>query len=89
MAILAVGVIGTVDYLTGHEMSFSVFYLLGVGLAAWFVGRGFGALISVLSVTVWITGDIASGAQFSSPFILVWNVLVLLLFYLVVVCCSD
>ena len=33
-------VIGLIDYVTGFEMLFSVFYLLEVGLAAWFVGRG-------------------------------------------------
>ena len=50
-------IIGLVDYLTGIEMQFSVFYLLAVGLAAWFVGRGFGLMMSVLSVLVWIGGD--------------------------------
>jgi hypothetical protein len=55
-------VIGVVDYLTGYEMLFSVFYLLEVGLAAWFVGKGFGLLMSVLSVLVWIGGDLAAGA---------------------------
>ena len=37
--LVALAVIGMMDYLTGFEMQFSVFYLLGVGLAAWFVGR--------------------------------------------------
>ena len=85
MALLIVTAIGLVDYLTGYEISFSVFYLLGVALAVWFVGKEFGALISVLSVVVWMVGDIASGARFSSPLIPIWNAVVLLTFYLVVV----
>ena len=56
-------VIGVVDYLTGFEILFSVFYLLEVGLAAWFVGKGFGLVMSVLSVAVWIGGDVAAGAR--------------------------
>jgi signal transduction histidine kinase len=84
-ALLIVAAIGAVDYLTGYEMSFSVFYLLGVALAVWFVGKWFGALVSVLSVGVWLIGDFASGARFSSPLIPIWNALVLLTFYLVVV----
>ncbi len=77
--------IGLVDYLTGHEISFSVFYLLGVALAVWFVGRGFGVLISVFSVAIWVAGDFASGARFASPLIPIWNAVILLTFYLVVV----
>ncbi len=60
LALLAA--IGVIDYLTGFEMFFSVFYLLGVGLAAWFVGRTFGFIMSVLSVLVWVGGDLAAGA---------------------------
>ena len=37
-AFVIIAVIGWVDYLTGHEISFSVFYLLSVALAVWFVG---------------------------------------------------
>ncbi len=85
IAFLIIAVIGLVDYLTGHEISFSVFYLLGVALAVWFVGKWFGALISVLSVAVWVGGDIASGARFSTPLIPIWNAVILLTFYLVVV----
>ncbi len=62
-------VIGIIDYLTGYEMLFSVFYLLEVGLAAWFVGKGFGLVMSVLSVLVWIGGDLAAGARYSNPLI--------------------
>ena len=78
-------VIGIIDYLTGFEMLFSVFYLLEVALAAWFVGKGFGLLMSVLSVLVWIGGDVAAGARYSNPFIPVWNALILMVFYFVVV----
>jgi signal transduction histidine kinase len=78
-------VIGTIDYLTGFEVLFSVFYLLEVALAAWFVGKGFGLLMSVLSVLVWIGGDLAAGARYSNPLIPVWNALILMVFYFVVV----
>jgi signal transduction histidine kinase len=84
-AFLIIGIVGLIDYLTGHEISFSVFYLLGVSLAVWFVGKWCGALVSVLSVAVWVAGDIASGARFSSPLIPIWNAAILLTFYLIVV----
>jgi signal transduction histidine kinase len=84
-AFLMVTVIGTVDYLTGFETSFSVFYLLPIGLAAWFVGRGFAIFTSILSVVVSLAGDLARGAHFSNPFVPIWNAVILLAFYLVVV----
>ncbi len=77
--------IGIVDYLTGFEMLFSVFYLLEVGLAAWFVGKGFGVVMSVLSVVVWLGGDMAAGARYSTPLIPIWNALILMVFYFIVV----
>jgi signal transduction histidine kinase len=83
LAMLAV--IGAIDYLTGYEVLFSVFYLLDVGLAAWFVGRSFGLLMSGLSAIVWIGGDMAAGAHYSRPWVPIWNALILMVFYFIVV----
>jgi signal transduction histidine kinase len=41
--------------------------------------------MSVLSVLVWIGGDVAAGARYSSPLIPVWNALILMVCYFVVV----
>src|SRR5215472_1998235 len=83
--LVVLALIGFVDYLTGFELLFSVFYLLEVGLAAWFVGPGFGLLMSVLSVIVWIGGDLAAGAHYSNLVVPVWNAIILLVFYFIVV----
>jgi signal transduction histidine kinase len=77
--------IGVVDYLSGFEILFSVFYLLAVGSATWFVGKGFGLLLSLLSVAVWIGGDVAAGAQYSSALVPVWNAVILTTFYFIIV----
>ena len=79
------GVIGLIDYLTGYEMFFSVFYLIAVGMATWFVGRRFGFLLSILSVVVGIGGDLAAGARFNRSWVPIWNAVILLVFYFVVV----
>ena len=83
--LLVLSLIGVIDYLTGFELLFSVFYLLEVALAAWFVGRGFGLLMSVLSVIVWIGGDKAAGAHYSNLVVPVWNAAILMVFYFIVV----
>ena len=38
-ALVIVVLVGLADYLTGFEIVFSVFYLIAVALAAWFVGK--------------------------------------------------
>jgi signal transduction histidine kinase len=83
--LFVLALIGVVDYLTGFELLFSVFYLLEVGLAAWFVGWGFGLIMSVLSVIVWIGGDVAAGAHYSNLVVPVWNAVILMVFYFIVV----
>src|SRR5579862_8724047 len=83
--LVVLALIGLIDYLTGFELLFSVFYLLLDGLAAWFVGRGFGLLMSVLSVIVWIGGDVAAGAHYSNLVVPVWNAVILMVFYFIVV----
>ena len=85
IASLIVATVGFVDFITGFETSFSIFYLLAIGLAAWFVGRGFAIFISILSVSVSLVGDLAKGVHFSSPLVPAWNTIALLTFYLIVV----
>jgi signal transduction histidine kinase len=83
--LIVLALIGVIDYQTGFELLFSVFYLLEVGLAAWFVGKWFGLLMSVLSVIVWIGGDLAAGAHYSNLVVPIWNAVILMVFYFIVV----
>jgi signal transduction histidine kinase len=82
---LIIGGVGIVDYETGWELSFSVFYLLAVGLATWFVGTKFAIFISVLSAAVSLAGDLAAGGRYSSQLVSLWNASIMLAFYFVVV----
>ena len=84
-AIIIVVVVGLVDYLTHFGLSLSVFYLLAIGIAAWFVGRGFAVALAVLSVVVCMVAQYAAGAQSNYPIVPVWNAAISLASYLVVV----
>jgi len=77
--------VGLIDYIGGSEMSFSVFYLLAVFSAVWFVGTWFGVIVSFLSMASWIIGDYMAGVRYSHFFVLCWNAFIILFFYLVVV----
>jgi signal transduction histidine kinase len=85
ICIFIVMLVGLVDYLSGYETFFFVFYLLAVFLAVWFVNVPFGVLISALTVAAWISSNIEAGARYSSYFIPVWNALIMFAFYLIVV----
>jgi signal transduction histidine kinase len=80
-----VAAVGVVDYLTGYETFFFIFYLIAVFISVWFVSFLFGVLVSALSVTTWVTTNIAAGEHYSSYFIPIWNATIMFGFYLVVV----
>lgn len=61
------------DYYTGYEVSFSIFYLIPVTLAVLFHGRNLGLAVSVLSAVAWISAELLAGARFSNPVIPLWN----------------
>jgi signal transduction histidine kinase len=84
-ALVIVTVVGLFDYATGWEISFSVFYLLALALAAWFVGKGFSFFVAVLSVAVSLGGDLATGQRYSNRLVPWWNASIVLAFYVVVI----
>ena len=77
-------VLGVVDYLTGSEIAFSIFYLLPISLIAWFVGWRVGIAISVAGTTSWLVADLLAGNAYSHPAIPYWNAAVRLGFFLIV-----
>lgn len=77
--------VGWVDFATRWEFSFSVFYLLAVGLATWRLGKGFGIFISIFSVAVSLVGDFAATPRYASPLQPYWNASIVLAFYSIVV----
>ena len=76
--------VGFVDYLTGYEISFSLFYLTPIALLAWFAGRRFGVAASIVSALVWLIAEITTGQSYSHPAIYFWNSSVRLSFFIIV-----
>lgn len=76
------GMVGAVDYFTGFEMSFSVFYLIAIYLSFWLVGKREAYVIAFLSIVIWAAGDWAAG--YSKPYILIWNAVITMIFYVIV-----
>jgi diguanylate cyclase (GGDEF)-like protein len=70
------------DYITGVELSFSLFYLIPISLLSWVVRERFGVVIAFLSAGIWLMVDVSSGAKFSNTFVYFWNAIIRLGFFL-------
>jgi diguanylate cyclase (GGDEF)-like protein len=82
--IASISAIGIIDYLTGYEIAFSLFYLLPVALLTWFTGKRPGIVASVASALIWLLADIKSGQTYAHPAIFAWNSLIRLSFFIIV-----
>ena len=79
-------VIGYLDYVTGPEIGFSLFYLVPIMLMSWFhydrrISR---VLVPGICAVVWLFADIYSGHHYSVSWIPYWNMLTRLGMFLVV-----
>jgi diguanylate cyclase (GGDEF)-like protein len=83
-AIVLAALVSLIDFLTPAEFSFSVFYMIPVIFAAWFISRRAGFFIAAASVLAWVYLDALSGATFSSALVPVWNAAMRFLFFSVV-----
>lgn len=67
-------VIGGLDFLTGSEASFAVFYIIPVGLVSWLGHQYIALSLSVLTGITWVFLEwVERPALYSSTFILAWN----------------
>jgi hypothetical protein len=72
-ALLLIVLLGFIDVVTGPEISFSIFYVLPVSLATWYVGFALGSGVALVSAATWLAADLGAGAIYSSPITPYWN----------------
>jgi diguanylate cyclase (GGDEF)-like protein len=80
-----IGLLGILDYLTGNEITLSLFYLIPIVLVTWAAGKKTGLFMSFMSALTLLYAEIASGQIYSHPTFYFLNTLVRALFYVVVV----
>lgn len=80
----ALGLVMFLDVYTGHELSFSLFYLLPIGWIAWRRGGRLGMLMAGLSVVAWTQAELLGGRDYSHPVIPYWNATMRLCFFLLI-----
>jgi hypothetical protein len=76
--------IGLVDYFTGYELGFFVFYFIPIAISAWYVSRSWAILISIASAITWFLVDLISDKQYSWWFFRYWDTGIRLLSFLII-----
>ena len=76
VGLLLVGIIGTIDILTGPNLSPSLFYLLPVALVSWRLGRGMGGIIAIAASIMWFAAEVTSDVYPANSLAPYWNVTV-------------
>lgn len=76
--------IGILDYLTKSELSFSIFYMVPIALAAWHNLLFLGIIFSLCSAIFWLIADLISNHHYVHPIIPFLNALIKLGFFLIV-----
>jgi predicted signal transduction protein with EAL and GGDEF domain len=84
VALFLILVVGIIDYLTGPEITFAVFYLIPVAFAAWISGTKGAVGASALAALAWLLAEIGSSRIGNAAFVYAWNFCVRLLFLLMV-----
>ena len=82
LGLVLLGGVAYLDYITGVEFSFSLFYLVPISLMSWAISERFGLAFAILSSCVWIAVDVWSGNRFSNMFAYLWNATARLGFFL-------
>ena len=84
-AIILLILIGWLDYLTGHELRFFIFYYVPVALATWHLGWKSGVLVALLAVQVRFIIEQMHEVSFPPEYIQHINFALRLVSYLVIV----
>jgi diguanylate cyclase (GGDEF)-like protein len=84
LGIASIGLIGGLDYLTGNEVAFSLFYLVPITMVTLAVDQKTGLILSFISALTLLVAEIAAGQTYSHPGLYVLNTLIRTLFYGVV-----
>ena len=64
------GALGYLDYVTGYEQTFLLFYLAPIALTTWFGSFALGFAFSTLSIAAWVISDVEAGV----PSVGLWNI---------------
>ena len=75
-------VLSLLDYVTGYELGFFIFYFIPVAIAAWYGGRKEGIAMAVLCGIFWYLADRLTHHPYSKAYFIYWETLMRLASFL-------
>ena len=76
------GCIGWLDYITGYEFGFFIFYFIPVAISSWYCGRRLGLQIAFGSAVIWYLSDKYTHHPYSHSYFIYWEMFMRLLSFL-------
>ena len=73
VSLLCLAIVSYIDYVTGDEFLFFVFYFIPVGWCGWYLGRLATLNLALFSGVCWFLADVLSGHHYSHEGIRYWN----------------
>jgi len=74
--------IGWIDYITGYEFGFFIFYFIPVAISAWYCGAKDGFCIAIAAAICWYLSDLFTHHPYSSAYFIYWETFMRLLSFL-------
>ncbi len=81
-SLVVLALIGWLDYITGYEFGFFIFYFVPVAISAWYCGRWPSIQIAVGSAIVWYLSDKYTLHPYSHSYLIYWEMFMRLLSFL-------
>jgi len=79
---VVLGCIGGLDYITGYELGFFIFYFIPVAFSSWYCGRRTGLQVAFGSAIVWYLSDKYTNHPYSHSYFIYWEMFMRLLSFL-------
>ncbi len=83
LAIAFTALVWLLDYVTGPQISTSIFYLIPISLTVWYIDTTSGIFFAIASAVIWLITDILTNV-YTAPLSPYWNAMVRLGFFSIV-----
>jgi len=74
--------IGWLDYITGYEFGFFIFYFIPVAISAWYCGSKDGICTAIASAFCWYLSDRFTNHPYSHAYFIYWDMFIRLISFL-------
>jgi len=72
-SILTIFLVGYLDYITGYQAGFSIFYLIPICMVTWFIGQEVGLTMAALGILLLVLADYFTNPDPPALLIVFWN----------------